>query len=83
MTVFGKSQPDVSIYRSEGGYITGTTVAAATLSAGNNAIIRGGTIELKQYDVHHKNIESTEATQTVATMIRLAGFLSKKLWKRE
>ena len=77
-TVFGKSQPDISIYRAGGGFITGTTVVGATLSEGSNAIVRGGSIELQKYCIHHKSLESTEATQALANMVRLAGFLTTK-----
>lgn len=78
MTVFGKSQPDISIYRAGGDFIAGTTVVGATLSDGSNAIVKSGSIELKKYCIHHKSLESTEATQTLANMVRLAGFLTTK-----
>jgi len=82
MTVYGKSRPDVSIYRDEGRFISGKAVTGAILSEQSYSVISGGAIELKNYEVHHKNIESPEVAQAVANMIKLAGFLCLKALKK-
>ena len=79
MTVYGKSQPDISIHKAEGGFVKGTTVVGASLSLQEegNTEIRGGTI-IERYPVHQKGFKSIEVTQTMANMVRLAGFLISK-----
>lgn len=42
MTIFGKSQPDVSIYKIGGGYIRGNTIVGAALSFRNTVSIMAG-----------------------------------------
>lgn len=77
VTLFGKSQPDVTIYRSQGGYVKENTIVSASICTGDSWEVIGATIELKKSAVHLKR-RSAEITQTCANMVRVAGFLTEK-----
>lgn len=77
VTIYGKSQPDMTIYRQEGGYIRGTTIVGASLN-----------VELKESwevvgaSVDFKSNDSQEVLQIAANMIRVAGFLTEKALRK-
>ena len=74
VTIFGKSQPDIIIYRSEGRYIKGTSVTGAAISI---CEISGATLELKKNAVHLKS-RSPQLAQSCANMVRVSGYLTEK-----
>ena len=67
VTIFGKSQPDVVIYKSRIGYIKGRGIVGAD----------GVALELKKSVVNVK-ARSPELAQSCANLVRVSGFLSEK-----
>ena len=87
VTMFGKSQPDISIYRQGGGYIKQSTILGGIVDGiieqeDNVEIVNGGTIEMKMVPVHQKKRDSPEVRQLMANMIRLGGFLASKAFEK-
>ena len=88
VTVFGKSQPDLTFYKGNGEYMKGKGVSGAIICTEaweiTGAIIcteaweiTGATIELKKSEVHVKS-RSTTFAQLCTNMIRVSGFLAEK-----
>ena len=82
--VHGRSCPDVTIFRAEGKYVRGTTVVAASIEApgAKTFEVIGGSLELKKAQVHQKANDSQEVLQTVANMIKVAGYLTQKALRK-
>ena len=77
-SIYGKSQPDATMYRSNGGYCRGSTVTAAAITTTALFEVVGGTVEFKNEEVHNKSENSKPVLQAFANMVRVAGFLLKK-----
>jgi len=78
-TIYGKSQPDLTIYKSDGGYIRGTRIVGAAIKTCEDDMhyeVTGGAIELKRLPVHQKGQKSKELLQAFANMVRVGGFLT-------
>lgn len=85
VTMYGKSQPDISIYRTGGGYIKKTTIVGAAIDIcplEGDVQVSGGTIEWKTVPVHQKRYRSQEVNQLMANMVRLGGFLASKAFEK-
>lgn len=78
ISIYGKSQPEATMYRSNGGYCKGSTVTAAAITTTTLFEVVGGTVEFKNEEVHNKPENSRPVLQAYANMVRVAGFLLKK-----
>ena len=85
MTLYGKSQPDLSIDKSDRGFMKEGLIVGATITMveERNYVVTGGTMELKKEAVHQKATESREVLQLMANMVRLAGYLSEKALQKD
>ena len=75
VTIFGKSQPDVIVYRSDSNYINGRSVMSVTFSVGMVCEIAGATMEFKKSEVCHLKFKSPQLAQLCANMVRMSVFL--------
>lgn len=79
VTIFGKSQPDVAIYKGNGEYVKGKKVIGAAICTPTQPTceVSGAILELKIKEVHLKS-RSKALAQAIANMIRISGFLAEK-----
>lgn len=82
VTIFGKSQPDMIIYKSKGGFMRGRSVMGATICIDTPVDqqaweVTGATLELKRNPVHLKS-KSPALAQSCANMVRVSGFLTER-----
>ena len=68
-TVYRRSQPDTLIYRSGGGYITGTTIIGVAINIINDneipSEVTDGMIEMKKASMTQKTKTSSKVVQTI------------------
>ena len=78
VTIFGKSRPDIVVYKSKGRFIKdSSTVAGATIMDEGECEVNGATLELKRSVVHLKS-RSAELAQCCANMVRVSGYLTER-----
>ena len=80
VTIFGKSQPDITIYKSKGEYIKGKRIIGASICTQDQGWeVIGATVELKKSVIH---LKSRSPEQACANMVRVAGFLTEKALRK-
>lgn len=82
VTMFGKSQPHITIYKSQGAYVRENKVVGASVYKEPWCVLTGATVELKRSVVHLRS-RSAAILQASANMIRVAGSNGKSFKKRE
>ena len=81
VTIFGKSQPYLTIFRHKGEFIKGKSVMGVAISADQEAHweVTGATLEFQKNVVHLKT-RSSSLAQSCANMVHISGYLLERVF---
>ena len=77
VTIFGKSQPGIVVYRSDGKYVKEKRVVGASITKESLSVqvVVGSSMEFKKKSVHLQSKPTSFLAQACANMVRVSGFL--------